>query len=110
MKLQNLIYIALVLARFGPGQTAQAVSPPPDGGHPGSVTPLSGYAIDGDLGPTLASGWDLVRVSDFNRDGHRNYVLFDSTTRLTATWYLNNNGDTGTANGQLSRLAGPRSR
>jgi hypothetical protein len=88
MKLQNLIYIALVLAWFGPGQTAQAVSPTPDGGYLGSVTPPSGYyEIDGDLGPTLPNGWVLVGVSDFNGDGHRNYVLFNPTTRLTATWY-----------------------
>ena len=89
MKLQNLIHIALVLAWFGPGQTAQAVSPTPDGGYLGSVTPPSGYyEIDGDLGPTLPNGWVLVGVSDFNRDGHRDYVLFNPTTRLTATWYL----------------------
>ena len=88
MKLRNLIHIALVLAWFGPGQTAQAVSPPPDGGYPGSVTPPSGYAIDGDLGPTLPGDWVVVGVSDFNRDGHRDYALFNPTTRLTAIWYL----------------------
>ena len=93
MKLQNLMHLALVLAWFGPDQTAQAVSPQPDGGYPGSVAPPSGYygntaTIDGDLGPTLSSGWDLVGVSDFNRDGHRDYVLFNPTTRLTAIWYL----------------------
>ena len=66
--------------------------------------------IDADLVLTLPSGWDLVDVSDFNHDGHRDYVLFDPTTRLTATWYLNNNADSGTANGQLSRLPGARSR
>ena len=88
MKLQNLIYIALLLAWFGPGHTAQAFSPSSDGSYPGSVTPPSGYIINRDLGPTLPGDWVLVGVSDFNRDGHRDYVLFNPTTRLTAIWYL----------------------
>ena len=90
MKLQNLIYIALVLAWFGPGHTAQAVSPPSDGGYPESVTPASGYAIDGDLGPTLPGDWVVVGVSDFNRDGHRDYALFNPTTRLTTIFFKRN--------------------
>ena len=30
----------------------------------------------------------MVGVSDFNRDGHRDYALFNPTTHLTAIWYL----------------------
>ena len=30
-------------------------------------------------------------VADFNGDGHRDYALFNSTSRQTAIWYLNNN-------------------
>src|SRR5205807_571022 len=48
-----------------------------------------GIAIDP---PTTSSaGWSLVGVADFNGDGHPDYVLFNSSTRQTAIWYLNNN-------------------
>ncbi len=30
-------------------------------------------------------------VSDFNGDGHPDYVLYERRTRQTAIWYLNNN-------------------
>src|SRR5215471_16516381 len=43
------------------------------------------------VGPTLPSGWQLVRAADFNADGHPDYLLFNSTTRATMIWYLNNN-------------------
>jgi hypothetical protein len=47
-------------------------------------------------------GYDLVNgaqgggatraaVSDFNNDGHLDYVLHNASTRQTAIWYLNNN-------------------
>jgi FG-GAP-like repeat len=32
-----------------------------------------------------------VGVADFNRDGKSDYLLFNSTTRQSAIWYLNNN-------------------
>jgi hypothetical protein len=48
------------------------------------------------------TGYDLVNgpqgggatraaVSDFNNDGHLDYVLHNASTRQTAIWYLNNN-------------------
>ena len=33
----------------------------------------------------------MVAVADFNRDGHPDYLLFNSTTRGTVIWYMNNN-------------------
>src|SRR5205807_2456443 len=45
-------------------------------------------------GPTLPPGWSVVGVADFNDDdhpGHPDYLLFNSSTRQTAIWYLNNN-------------------
>jgi hypothetical protein len=33
----------------------------------------------------------VVGVADFNGDGHPDYLLFNSGTRQTAIWYLNNN-------------------
>ena len=44
------------------------------------------------FGPTLPAGWSVVGVADFNGDGHPDYLLFNSSTRQTAIWYLNNNG------------------
>jgi len=37
------------------------------------------------------SGWSVVGVADFNRDGHPDYLLYNGRTRQTAIWYLNNN-------------------
>ena len=37
------------------------------------------------------SGWYLIAVADFNRDGHPDYALFNPGTGQTAIWYLNNN-------------------
>jgi len=42
-------------------------------------------------GPTIASGYLLSGVADFNLDGHPDYLLYSATTRQTAIWYLNNN-------------------
>jgi hypothetical protein len=43
-------------------------------------------------------GYDLVNAppfapapTDFNNDGHPDYLLFNSSTRQTVIWYLNNN-------------------
>ena len=42
--------------------------------------------------PTTSSAAEsVVGVADFNRDGHPDYLLFNSSTRQTAVWYLNNN-------------------
>jgi endonuclease/exonuclease/phosphatase family metal-dependent hydrolase len=43
----------------------------------------------GAYGPTLPAGWSLVAVGDFNGDGQLDYVLFNSSTRQSAIWYLN---------------------
>src|SRR5207248_2655057 len=37
--------------------------------------------------------------TDFNNDGHPDYLLYNPTTRQTAIWYLNNNVRVGAANG-----------
>jgi hypothetical protein len=50
-------------------------------------------------GPTLPAGWTLVGVADFNRNGHPDYLLFNSTTRATVIWYMNNNVHVGGAAG-----------
>src|SRR4029077_7697575 len=41
--------------------------------------------------PPRAAGWSVAGVADFNGDGHPDYVLFNSSTRATEIWYLNNN-------------------
>jgi hypothetical protein len=33
----------------------------------------------------------VAGVADFNRDSHADYLLFNSSTRQTVIWYLNNN-------------------
>ena len=47
--------------------------------------------LRGATGPTLPAGWRLVAVADFNRDGHPDWLLFNSKTLHTAIWYMNNN-------------------
>jgi PKD repeat protein len=44
--------------------------------------------ISGAYGPTLAAGWGLRAVADFNRDSHSDYALFNPVTDRTAMWYL----------------------
>ena len=41
-------------------------------------------------GPTLVAGssWGLRSLGDFNRDGHPDYALFNSSSGQTAIWYL----------------------
>jgi hypothetical protein len=41
--------------------------------------------------PRVPSGWGWVGASDFNGDGHPDYLLENANTRQTAIWYLNNN-------------------
>jgi hypothetical protein len=57
---------------------------------------LSGATfVSGAFGPSLnlSDGWDwdLVAVGDFNADGKPDYVIYNTFTRQTAIWYLNNN-------------------
>jgi hypothetical protein len=40
------------------------------------------------FGPTLPTGWNVIDVADFNRNGNPDYVLFSAITRHTAIWYL----------------------
>jgi hypothetical protein len=53
-------------------------------------------------------GYDLTNAPpsapgayDFNSDGHPDYLLYNSSTRQTAIWYLNNNVLIGSANGPV---------
>ncbi len=56
--------------------------------------------ISGASGPTLPSWWFLGGVADFNRDGHPDFVLLDSTESPdTAIWYLSGPTLVGRANG-----------
>ncbi len=60
-------------------------------GQYSDVTPTSPEGINLDV-----IGYDLVNASappptDFNNDGHPDFVLFNSSTGQTAIWYLNNN-------------------
>jgi FG-GAP-like repeat len=54
-------------------------------------------------GPSLSLpdgwDWDLVAVGDFNADGKPDYVIYNTFTRQTAIWYLNNNAFVGGAFG-----------
>jgi hypothetical protein len=47
--------------------------------------------VRGAYGPTIASGYVLAGLADFNGGGNPDYLLYNSTTRRTAIWYLNNN-------------------
>ena len=51
------------------------------------VTDLSGSVFK----IVSSAGWSVVGVADFNGGGHPDYLLFNSSTRQTAIWYLNNN-------------------
>ena len=44
--------------------------------------------VSGANAPTVAVGWGLRGVADFNRDGHPDYALFNPTIGRTAIWYL----------------------
>ena len=70
MKLQNLIHILIGIVCIGLLPGAQAVVPPPYGGYPGGL---------------------IAVPYDFNNDAHSDYLLYNSSTRQTAVWYLNNN-------------------
>jgi Chaperone of endosialidase len=52
---------------------------------------LSGPTFIGSAyGPTPPSGWELIATADFNGNGYPDYLLYNSGTRRTAIWYLNN--------------------
>ena len=64
--------------------------------HQTAIWYLSGTTfVSGAFGPSLnlSDGWDwdLVAVGDFNADGKPDYVIYNTFTRQTAIWYLNNN-------------------
>jgi hypothetical protein len=50
-------------------------------------------------GPSIPGGWIVAGVADFNRNGHLDYVLFNSMARATVIWYMNNNVRGGSAVG-----------
>jgi len=43
----------------------------------------------------------VVGVADFNRDGHRDYLLFNSSNHQTAIWYLSGRTLVGGAYGPI---------
>jgi elongation factor P hydroxylase len=68
-------------------------------GQYSDVTPTSPDGINLDV-----IGYDLESApapvpTDFNNDGHPDYVLFNSSTRQTVIWYLNNNVRIGVVSG-----------
>jgi hypothetical protein len=70
-------------------------------GQYSDVTPTSPEGINLDV-----IGYDLVNAppfapvpTDFNNDGHPDYLLSNSTTHQTAIWYMNNNVRIGVASG-----------
>ena len=50
-------------------------------------------------GPTIATGWQLASVNDFDGDGKPDWILFNPTTLQTGIQYLNNTAALGTAYG-----------
>src|SRR5262245_17924640 len=58
-------------------------------------------ATQGDYGPTLPSGRQVVATADFNHDGHPDFLLDKnpSLARQTWIWYMNNNIHIGFASG-----------
>jgi hypothetical protein len=51
------------------------------------------------VGPTITQGYNVVGLADFNGNGRPDYLLFNSSTRQTAIWYLNNYQFIGSASG-----------
>jgi hypothetical protein len=67
-----------------PGQFSDIAATSPEG------TNLDVIGYDLQNAP-VAAGAVKATVSDFNGDGHPDYVLYNASTRQTAIWYLNNN-------------------
>jgi hypothetical protein len=57
--------------------------------------------VGGAYGPTIPSGYELTGTADFNGNGKPDYVLYNSSTRQTALYYLNNNVYVGSALGPV---------
>ena len=55
-----------------------------------SATSPEGINLDV-IGYDLSAGWNVIDVADFNNDGHPDYLLYNSSTRQTAVWYMNSN-------------------
>ena len=52
---------------------------------------MSGVSRAGShAGPTVTAGFAVAGLSDFDDNGSPDYVLYNSSTRRTAIWYLNN--------------------
>ena len=57
--------------------------------HQTAIWYLSGVTfLGGAFGPTIASGYQLTGVADFNEDGYPDYGLYNPSTRQTAIWYI----------------------
>ena len=65
-----------------------------------SATSPEGINLDV-IGYDLGGGSPIAEPYDFNNDGHSDYLLYNSSTRQTAIWYLNNNVLIGSANGPI---------
>ena len=81
-------------AALPPGSHTYVVSNPTIGRQTGNFTVTNGQTalVEVCLGGRAA-------VSDFNGDGHPDYVLRNTSTRQTSIWYLNNNVFIGSAYG-----------
>ena len=78
---------------FGcPGQSDDIAATSPEGIN----LDVLGYDL---RSAPVAAGSGRAAVSDFNHDGHPDYVLHNVSTRQTAIWYLNNNVYVGGAYG-----------
>jgi len=42
-------------------------------------------------GPTIPAAFEVAGLADFDGNGRPDYLLYNSNTRQTAIWYLNNN-------------------
>ena len=108
------LLIVLALVAWTAGAAGAAISDFNADGHPDYVllrqnakTPQTAIwylnnnvFISAASGPTLPSWWFLDGVADFNRDGHPDFVLLDSTESPdTAIWYLSGPTLVGRANG-----------
>jgi FG-GAP-like repeat len=71
-------------------------------GQSSDIAPTLPEGINLDvIGYDLGGGSAIAEPYDFNSDGHSDYLLYNSNTRQTAIWYLNNNVFTGSANGPV---------
>jgi predicted outer membrane repeat protein len=61
----------------------------------------NGQLVSTHYGPSLnlRPGYNIVGATDFNSDNKPDYLLYDSSTRKTEIWFLNNYAFTTNANG-----------